>query len=144
MGSTGMGLSATTENTILVCDARSLQMWRRQVRRVTGNRDIPAVVFALPQLPSGRNRSLSILATEYRTACGCTAGGLVMSLAVVTALSIYFWRGGGIGDIRINHLASFVALTAGAAFCGKLLGLLWARWRLLRLGATVHALLTSA
>jgi hypothetical protein len=129
---------------VVINDPQSLEAWRRHIRRVTRNSRLPAAVFALPQLAFEQNRTFSSLAAEYRGACGCAAGGLLMSATIVAWFYVRFAGGSGLVTVRMTDVVVLAALTACATVIGKLLGLFWARWRLFRLGVIVHGLVASA
>jgi hypothetical protein len=131
-------------STHAIDDLVSLQAWTRQLRTIIRPQGLPAILVQLPEFSDEQNQSLSALANRYRTACGCTSGGLFMSVAVVSLLTSYFTSGNTFFDITFPHVVSFVGITVLAVLSGKLLGLLWARWRLLRLATRVHKMVVSA
>jgi hypothetical protein len=67
-----------------------------------------------------------------------------MSAAVVAMVVSYFTSGNHLSSINLPHVLSFVGITVVAALSGKLLGLLWARWRLLRLANMAHNMIVRA
>lgn len=129
---------------LVVNDVPSLTAWRRHILRLTRNSRVPAVEFALPQLGTERNRSFSMLAEEYRTACGCQPAGLLMTVTAVGWVYMQFTDAETAANFRMLDLAAGAALSAGALLIGKTSGLLLARWRLFRLGSTVNGLVGSA
>jgi hypothetical protein len=118
-------------------------MWRQELRNIVWPRNLPAVQFQLQELSSEQNRSFSMLADGYRKVCGCASSSFFMSVTAVATLISYFI---GYRPININlrHVLTFVGITVLAALFGKLLGLIWARWRSLRLAAAVHHSISSA
>jgi ABC-type proline/glycine betaine transport system permease subunit len=58
-----------------------------------------------------------------------------MSLTIAMMLVTFFLSGNHFSDITLQHALLLTGSTVLAGLCGKLLGLLWARWRLLRLAA---------
>ena len=131
-------------NAHVIDDLASLQAWTQQLRTIISPHGLPAIVVQLPEFSDERNQSLSALANRYRTACGCASGGLFMSVAVVWLIASYFTSGNTLSDITFPHVLSFVGITVLAVLSGKLLGLLWARWRLLRLANRVRNMFVSA
>ncbi len=129
------GKTRAAADTLVIRDSASLQTWRRQLRAFTPTGNLPAVLFQLPELSPEQNRSMSALADGYRRACGCTSGGFFMSATVVATAVSYFASGGRLSDIYLKQVVSFLVITAVGALSGKLLGLLWARWRLWKLAA---------
>jgi hypothetical protein len=134
----------TIENTLMIRDLASLDLWRRQLRNIMWSRNLPAVQFQLQEFSREKNQSFSALARNYQKACGCASSGFFMSVAVVAFIVSYFVSGTHLSDINLSHVLSFAGITALAALCGKLLGLFWARWRLLRLAASVHNMIVGA
>ncbi len=132
------------DNTLVIRDFASLQMWRRQLRNVVRPRGLPVVDFRLLELSSEENRSFSMLAGGYQRACGCASSGFFMTVTVVATVASYFVSGNHPAGINLRHVLTFVGITALAALFGKILGLMWARWRLLRLAAQVHQTISSA
>ena len=127
-----------TENTLVIRDLASLQMWRQQLHNIIQPRNLPAAQFQLQEFSLEQNQSLSALASSFQKACGCGSGSFVMSVTVVAIIVSYFVSGNHLSNINLRQVLSFVGITVIAALTGKLLGLLWARWRLLRLATSVH------
>ena len=67
-----------------------------------------------------------------------------MSATVIAIVISYFFSDSYLFEISIIHVAAFVGITALAALLGKLLGLLWARGRLLMLATDTHDMVVSA
>jgi hypothetical protein len=99
---------------------------------------MPAVLFQLPELSYEKNQSVSALANSYQKACGCASGGFFMSLTVVAIVVSYLVSGNHLSNINLRGVLSFMGAAVLAAIVGKLLGLLWARWRLFRLAADIQ------
>lgn len=134
----------TMENTLVIRDLASLDLWRQQLRKVTSSRNLPAVQFQLQEFSFEQNQSFSALASSFRQACGCGSGSFLMSVTVVAILVSYFVSGNHLSNINLPKVLSFVCITVLAALSGKLLGLLWARWRLIRLATSVHNMIVRA
>ena len=132
------------ESRHVIGDLVSLQAWMLQLRTIIKPRSLPTVLVQLPEFSDERNRSLSVLANGYRMACGCASSGFFMSVAVVSSVASYFMSGNTLSDINFPHVLSFVGITVLAALSGKLLGLFWARWRLLRLATSMHNTIVRA
>ena len=121
-----------TENTLVIGDLASLDLWRQQLRSIVGSRNVPAVQFQLQEFSCEQNQSFSALASDFQKACGCASGGFFMSVSVVAIIVSYFESGNHLSNINLLNILSFVGITVLATLCGKLLGLFWAWWRLLR------------
>jgi uncharacterized protein involved in propanediol utilization len=128
----------TLENTLVIRDLASLDLWRQQLRKIMPSGNLPAVQFQLQEFSFEQNQSFSALASSFQKACGCGSGSFLMSVTVVAILVSYFVSGNRLSNINLRQVLSFVGITVLAALSGKLLGLLWARWRLLRLATSVH------
>ena len=121
----------------MIRDLVSLQAWRCQLRNVSP-RPLPVVEFRLPELAPEQNRSFTLLASGYRGACGCSSSGLFMSVAVVATIISYLAGGGELGGVDAQRLLAFVGIVVVASLLGKLAGLAWARWQLVRLAVAVY------
>jgi hypothetical protein len=121
------------ENTVVLQDLASLRRWQRQLRITLRVRDLPSASFALKELPPDWNRSFSALAAELHRACGCGSGAFFTLAAMAVAVVAYFASGNQLSDFGFAHIILFLAITVPAAWFGRIFGLLWSRWRLLRL-----------
>jgi hypothetical protein len=126
------------DNTLLIFDIASLRMWERQLRAFTSRYSLPTVQFLLPGFSDLQNRSMSALAHDYRMECGCTSGSFFMSVTIIALLVSYFSSGGHFSGIHLAQVGSFLGITILSSLTGKLLGLLWARWQLLKLALSIY------
>lgn len=124
---------AAPDETIQIRDFESLQAWTQQLYSIVQPRNLSNVQFELRELSDEQNRSVSALANGWRTACGCASGSFLMSVTVVSLIANHFVSGGHFVDIGMRQVGTLVGMAIIAALVGKLIGLLWARWRLLRL-----------
>ncbi len=131
------------ENTLVIRDLASVDLWRQQLRMIMWSWNLPAVQFQLQEFSSEQNQSFSALAGSFQKACGCGSGSFFMSVVVVATVISYFVSGNLLSNISLTHVLTFVGITVLAALFGKLLGLLWARWRLLRLATSVHNMIVG-
>lgn len=134
----------TTENTLVIRDLASLDLWGRQLRNIMRSHNLPAAQFQLQELSSEQNQSFSALASSFQKACGCASSSFFMSVTVVAVVVSYFTSGNHLSDITLSQILSFVGIAVLAALSGKLLGLFWARWRLLRLATSVRNMIVRA
>ncbi len=133
-----------TENTLVICDLVSLQMWKHQLVTLVRPSNLPDVQFQLQEFSYEQNQNLSVLADGFRKACGCTSSGLFMSIAAVATVVSYFMSGNHLSTINFANILSFLGIIVLAALSGKLLGLLWARLRLLKLATkTQHTIVIT-
>lgn len=131
-------------NTLVIRDLASLDLWRQQLRNITWSRNLPAAQFQLQEFSYEQNQRFSALASSFQKACGCASSGFFMSVTVVAVIVSYFVSGNHLSNINLLHVLSLVGITVLAALSGKLLGLFWARWRLLRLATSVHNMIVRA
>jgi len=131
----------TMENTHVIRDLGSLDLWGQQLRKITWSRNLPAVQFQLHEFSCELNHSFSALASSLQNACGCGSGSFFMSVTVAAIIVSFFVSGNHLSNINLLQVLSFVGITVLAALFGKLLGLFWARWRLLRLAGSVHTMI---
>ncbi len=101
------------------------------LRRVDGLRTTMHYDFRLPELDRAVNDRLSAVMNRYAGACGCNSGSLVMSLGVLALLLEYFVMGGQFASIGARELWWWGGWAITFAVVGKLVGLLWARWRMI-------------
>ena len=134
----------TIENTLVIRDLASLDLWGQQLRNIMWSRNLPVVQFEFQEFSDEQNQNFSTLAGSFQNACGCGIGGLFMTATVVTLVVSYFVSGNHLSDIGFSHVLSLVGITVLAMLFGKLLGLFWARWRLFRLATRVRNMIVSA
>ena len=132
------------ENTLVISDLASLGLWGQQLHKIMWSRNLPTVQFQLQEFSCEKNQSFSALASSFQKACGCASSGFFMSVTVVAILVSYFVSGNHLSNINLPHVLSFLGVTVLAALSGKLLGLFWARWRLLRLATRMHNTIVKA
>ena len=129
------------ENAVVIRDLASLDRWRRQLRSTLWSHDLPIVQFQIRQVSPEQNDSFSALAGGLQKACGCGIGGFFMTVAIVAMVVSFFAAGNRFSDLTLLQGLSFVGIAVLASLAGKLVGLFWARWRLLRLARGVHDLM---
>ncbi len=132
------------DTALVIGDSASLERWRQHLRTLTRTRNLPAVQFQLHEFSCELNQSFSALASSFQKACGCASSGFFMSVTVVAIVVSFFVSGNHLSNINLLHVLSFVGITVLAALSGKLLGLFWARWRLLRLATSAHNMIVRA
>ncbi len=89
--------------------------------------------FALPALSAQENGHLGALMGSYAGECGCNSGSFVMTAGFVGIVINYFATGGRWADLEREQWLWLAGWTAAFALVGKAAGLLWARWRMIRL-----------
>jgi hypothetical protein len=134
----------SAEHAVVIRDLASLHLWRQQLRSTLWSRDLPIVRFQIRQASSEQNDSFSALAGGLQKACGCGIGGFFMTVAIVAMAASFFMSGNHFFSITLLQVLSFVGIAVLASLLGKLVGLFWARWRLLRLATGVHTMIVGA
>lgn len=134
----------TIENTLMIHDLASLCSWRRKLCNIVWSQNLPAVQFQLQEFSGEQNQSFSALASGYQKSCGCASGGFFLSVTVITIVVSYFVSGDNLSNITLSRVLSFVGIAVVATLFGKLLGLVWARWRLLRLATRMYNVVIRA
>ena len=127
---------------LVIRDPASLGAWRRHLYAPTLTKLLP-VTFDLPSLSSEQNQVSSALVTAYAHECGCSSGRFFMSAAAVASIIAYFLSGGHLTHIGIRQVISLLVITIFAALSGKLVGLTWARWRLIRVAKSIYEKVAS-
>ena len=131
------------EHTLVISDLASLRMWQRRLYTTVQPRHLPAIRFQLRALSDAQNAGFSAFADSLRNACGCAGSGFLASLAIMASAVSYYASGHRLADISLRDIALFLGITILAALLGKLLGLAWARWRLVRLATRIHQTLSG-
>jgi hypothetical protein len=136
--------SPAAANTLVVRDLAALQEWRRQLHSITSARNLPAPLFQFPKLSDEQNSRASARANGHQKACGCQIGSALMSFTAVALIVWHFASGIHLSNSTLSHVASLAGITVASALLGKLLGLLWARYQLLRLASNIHDVVVRA
>jgi len=122
-----------------ICDLPSLQAWQRQLL-VRDRRQVaaPEILLQLKELSSEQNQKLTTLLNQYQRECGCTLGSY-FSMAAALIMLAFYALGRGSGSC-LPHIAAFACWTLIAGLVGKLLGLAWAKWRVINIGRRIYNL----
>jgi hypothetical protein len=128
------------DKTLVIADLPSLELWRKRLRNIVGPRALYPVKFELPMFSAQYNHNLSALARGLQKSCGCASGGFFTSMTFASLTAWFFLSGHAFSSITFSHLKFLAGYTILAALGGKLVGLAWARWRLLRLAAKTQAM----
>jgi hypothetical protein len=94
---------------------------------------VPRVRFVIAGLPEAANREASERMANYQSECGCFAGGLAMGASVLAFIILFIVSGRSPVGGGFQGVAWFFVLLVVSTMLGKLLGLLWARVRMVRL-----------
>lgn len=107
--------------------------WTRSLRKFSLNNELKTYSFNLSEFSVEENQRISSQVTEYHNACGCNTGSLMMTLTLVSAASYFFISGGTFSSMSGNDVLLGSGITIAGALAGKGIGLLQARWKLIRL-----------
>src|SRR6266511_2477906 len=113
-----------------IISVEQLREINRQLWLVSVVNRAPHYQFAIPNLPESTNREASQSMSNYRNACGCFTGRLLMGVTFISFIIHYLASGRRIWEFGLKDFAVFIALFVGSALLGKMLGLLWARVRM--------------
>lgn len=124
----------TQDSALLVVETRQdLLRLRARLHRLSLGRDNRAYQFRLPDIPSQDNERLTLLLNGYIADCGCSLGSLFLTLTAMGSLMYYFFAGGTIEAASWREILLLLSVTAAGAIAGKVLGLAYARLKMLRL-----------
>jgi hypothetical protein len=123
----------STDYPFLIFNNATFHAWTQRLYSLTWTHNLPIVQFKLLSLTDEENKIITAKINHYLSECGCTSGSLTMNVTAVFLILIYFISGQHLSDINLNHIFYFIGIVVCSAFTGKLFGLFWARWRLIRL-----------
>jgi hypothetical protein len=86
----------------------------------------------LPQLTAKGNQLLSHRINTLKNECGCFAGGLFMGSTCIILTATHLLSGRGVTDISSIDIVLLLMCLGGVSLLGKLVALVWARVRLIR------------
>src|SRR5437868_4946089 len=86
----------------------------------------------LPQLDAEENNRITRIVNNYSKKCGGNTKNFVMGVAFAFYIIYYFSKGGTFSSIGVNELISLTAYTLTGAIVGKLSGLIYIRWKMVK------------
>jgi len=86
----------------------------------------------IPELGAEENNRLSSIINKYSRKCGCSTGNLMMSMAFTFYMAYYFFTGGTFSSFGTDELIWLAVSTLLGAIIGKLSGLIYFRWKMLK------------
>lgn len=104
----------------------------RQLRAISLVSKMPDYQFTIPELSESTNHETSQLMNNYKNDCGCFTGGLFMGVSFISIISYYLISRQRIFDINLKHFIFIISFIFGSAIIGKIVGLLWARFRMVQ------------
>lgn len=133
---------AAAATATVIRDAGSLALWRRQL--VVQLLPPASLHFQIPSLSGEENKVYTALANRLQRRCGCKSGGLLMSIAMVAMVLDFYASGHRLADVSSTLILSFVGIAVLSALIGKVLGLVWSRWRLVRLAGSIRDVISRS
>lgn len=127
----------------IISSVEQLRALSRGTTLIRFLRRVPHSEFAIPELSEQSNREATERLANYRNACGCFAGGLVMGLSVIGFVVVYAFSGRGLADFGVMDFLLFLGLFTVSTLVGKSLGVLWARVRAIQLVRRVATLVAA-
>ena len=125
---------------IQVSDLDSLHRWRASLKPALSPSALPRVEFDLPGL-GPQNWRLTAEAARLHRACGCTAAGLAMTLAVLVSIASIALDPRGPWELPPLSWAGYLLFVLLTTTAGKLAGVLWARRQMIRLASSAESML---
>ena len=92
----------------------------------------PDFQFALPELSESTNLQTTQQMNNHKNDCGCFTGGLFMGISVLSIVATFVLGYQQLSDMDLKRFAFLALLTVACAMLGKLVGLLWARFRMIQ------------
>ncbi len=86
----------------------------------------------LPQLNADENNHISNIINSYSKNCGCKTASFFMSTAFAMYIVYYFYNGGTFFSSGWDELIWLTVYTLSGAITGKLFGLVYVRWKMIK------------
>ena len=99
--------------------------------------------FQLPQFEADENNRISCIVNDYSGKCGGNTKNFAMGIAFAIYIVYYFSGGGTLSSFSVDQFISLTVCTLLGAVAGKLSGLIYFRWKMVKfigkLLATEHS-----
>lgn len=89
--------------------------------------------FTIPQLSESSNQEVSQLMNKHKNECGCSLGSKFMGLGIVALICYFIIDQQPVFQKNFKHYIIIVSFIIGCAIIGKIVGLLWARFRMIQI-----------
>jgi len=96
-----------------------------------------------PVNPTNPISKLNEKMMKYKNACGCTLGAKFMTVAFAVSMFITVYQYHFVSMKFLSHLPLILLITIGAAGIGKLLGILYAKFKYKQLSRQLTNYLTN-
>lgn len=123
---------------VLINNLATFKEWSISLRKFQLEKDLVTYNLKLPELSPDENQMTGNQINRYNNACGCETGSLFMSLTLISTVAAYFISGGKFSTITFSQVLWGAGITLFAALAGKGIGLLFARWKLIKLSDSLE------
>jgi len=130
------------EKVVYIDSLSTFNSWKKELRAIRRNEDL-TYLFNLSELTELENQNFTDHVKYYNNECGCTSGSFLMSLAFFLIVTWYFISGNMLNDVLYGDLLWLGGVTLFAGLAGKLLGLLNARWKLIKLSNQLNGKIST-
>lgn len=128
---------------VVINSPYAFEQWEKSLHGFNSERSFKNYVFSIPEFSFCENLNLSTQVDYYNSACGCKTGSFLMSLTFVVTLCNFFISGGSFSEITFYNVLSLIGITLSGAFTGKIIGLLYAHWSLIKIARSIRTRLTD-
>lgn len=122
---------------VLIDNQSTFIEWSISIRKFRLENDFVTYNLELPELSPDENQMIGNQINRYNNACGCETGSLFMSLTLISIVAAYFISGGKFSTITFSQVIWGAGITLVAALAGKGIGLIFARWKLIKLSESL-------
>jgi len=86
----------------------------------------------LPQLETDENNRLTSILNNYSGKCGGNTKNVAMGMALTAYIIAHFFEGGTFSSFGVDGVISVTVYTLFGAIMGKLSGLIYIRWKMIK------------
>jgi len=121
-----------TLHTQVILSPQAFKIWADSIRRFSFSSTIERLEFRLEEFSRQENEHISKTVNSYYNACGCSLGSFVMSMTFVALIVRYFLLGNSFQSIGWKQVCLCIGYTLIGALIGKIIGLGFAKIKLIR------------
>ena len=129
---------------VLINNPSRLNEWAKSLRILRRSDESKIFVFDFNEFSFYENVNISTQVDYYYTASGSKTGSFLMILTFLTTICTYFILGGSFPEITFTRILMCIGLTILGAMIGKMIGLLNARWNLIKLAKDMQRRLNES
>lgn len=123
---------------IVIDNAVAFEAWEKSLKRFDSRSDLKSYVFDMPEYSFYENLNITTEVDHYNSACGCKTGSFVMSMTFLVMICNFFISGGSFSQLTLYKILAFSGVVLLGALTGKMLGLLHARWNLIKIARMMN------